>query len=323
MDNNDNRTIIEDENTRTENETANGEGAVSAGMGVAEAINEANSLTGAGDYGSAKDRLEETIAKLEADDVYNDENGDVIYFAFAEPMENILFNLRNQPDKPIVQAPEPFASLYFTYGKLLLGMKDFDGALAALKKAIRWNPVNPNIAFQLADVYRAQEKYEDFAAETKKIFPNAYTSPYLARAYRNMGYYFVEKEMWKEAMGCYLMSMEYDPESSDATKEIKYIQEKSAGSAGVPRIDEFKSVAGEHDIPVGPDQEIVGIAVSYGRQAFDDGRKDVAHYFLVMAYDLTNDDNIKKMADEIEAEDIKAGEALKDETQQDTDDIDD
>ena len=294
-----------EENVSVENE------AESAGIGVAEAISEANTLTGAGDYGSAKIRLEETISKLEADDIYNGENGDTVYFAFAEPMENILYSLRNTVDKPVTQAPEPFASLYFTYGKLLMGMKDFEGAEAALKQAMRWNPVNPNIALMLADVYRAQERFEDFADVTKKVFQNAYTGPYLARCYRNMGYYFVETQQWKEAMGCYLMSLEYDPESEDATKEIQYIQEKSEGAAGVPRIDDFKETAREHGIPVGPDQEIVGIAVSYGRQALDDGRKDVAHYFLVMAYDLTNDDSIRALADEIEAEDLKAVESLK------------
>ena len=98
------------------------------------------------------------------------------------------------------------------------------------------------------------------------------------------------------------MSLHYDSKNEDAKKEISYIQKTTNGDAGVPSIDDFRKVAEENNIPVGPNNEIVAMAAGYGHRALDDGRKDVAHYFFNIVYDLTGDEEIFNTLKDIEEE---------------------
>ena len=268
--------------------------------GVRDALESAQIKAAAGDYSGAKEVLEEVIAKAEADKSYNDES--VEYHTFAEPIEQVLFLNEFDNSKAFRISPEPFASLYLTYGSLLMGMSDWDGAGAALQKAIKWNPINPNLRLEYAEVLRAKEDMEGFFEATVETFKTAYNRLYIGRCYRNLGYYFVEKEKWNEAFACYVMSLHYDSKSEDAPKEMEYIQEKSGGNAAAPTIDDFNNMAQDYEFPAGADDKIVGIAAYYGHQALDDGRKDVAQYFLTIAYNLTGDTAVKEILDGIAEE---------------------
>lgn len=269
-------------------------------IGVQIALDAAQKKAASGDYSEAKKILEETIDRLEASVLYNDPS--VQYHTFAAPIEQIIF--LNDCDRSFTYAgaPEPFATLYLTYGNLLMGMEDFDGAKAAVENAIRWNPVNPNLKLEYADVFRAMGDLEGFYETSLDALTTAYTKEYLGHIYRNIGYYFIEKEKWDEAMAAYVLSLHFDSKSTDAAKEIDYIQEKTNGKTGIPSLDSIKKVGEENGFSTEPNESIVGIAAFYGHKAKDDGRKDVAAYFLSIAYDLTGDGNIKNILDEMTME---------------------
>ncbi len=269
-----------------------------AEIGIEKKLEGARGLVSGGRYNEAQILLENTIKTVE-------DSGDYIKgecFEFAGPIEQIIYLHRNPGSKAPVQAKEPVASLYTSYGKILLGMGESYKAREAFDIAKEYNPVSAAIKKEYAETFRAEGDMEQFFEETVKIFPDVYEADDLSGLYGNLGYYYVEKEMWKEAMGCYLMSLHYNSKNEDAKKEISYIQEKSEGNAGVPSIDDFREAAKEHGIPVGPDNEIVGIAAAYGHRALNDGRKDVAHYFFRIVYDLTADEEIFGTLQQIEEE---------------------
>lgn len=269
-----------------------------ANIGIAKKLEGARGLVSDGRYTEARTLLENTIKKVE-------ESGQFIKgecFEFAGPIEQIIYVHKTEKKEAPKQATEPVASLYTTYGKLLLGLGESYKARQALEIAKEYNPISASIKMEYADTYRAEDNMDEFFEETVDVFSDVYNSDDLARLYGNLGYYYVEKEMWTEAMGCYLMSLHYNSKNEDAKKEIAYIQEKTGGDAGIPSIDEFREVAKENGIPVGPDNEIVGIAAAYGQRALNDGRKDVAHYFLRIVYDLTGDEDIYSTLEKIEEE---------------------
>ena len=269
-----------------------------AEIGIEKKLEGARNLVSGGRYGEAQTLLENTIKKLE-------QSGEFVRgecFEFAGPIEQIIYIHRNSGSKMPVSAKEAVASLYTSYGKILMGMGESYKAREALDIALEYNPVSAVIMKEYADTYRLEGEMDLFFEETLKIFPFAYEADVLSCLYGNLGYYYVEKELWKEAMGCYLMSLHYNNKNEDAKKEIAYIQEKSGGDAGVPSIDEFRETAKEQGIPVGPDNEILGMAMSYGQKALNDGRKDVAHYFFSIAYNLTGDENIFNTLKDIEEE---------------------
>ena len=264
-------------------------------IGVHEALTEAQKKAAVSDYAGAKEILEDVIKKLENSPGYNDPETE--YHTFAAPIEQVLYVNEQGSDKPFETAGEAFATLYLTYGDLLLGMEDIKGAKAAFEKAIKWNPVNPNLRLEYAEALRAEGDLEGFfkvSAETQK---NAYTKAYLGRIYRNIGYYFIEKEMWDEAMAAYVLSLNLDSSSDDAAKEIDYIQEKTGGKTAIPSMEGIKEVGEKYGFATEANDSIVGLCAYYGHKALDDGRKDVAQYFLAIAYDLTGDSNIREILD--------------------------
>lgn len=262
-------------------------------IGVHEALTEAQKKAAVSDYAGAKEILEEVIKKLENSPKYNDPGTE--YHTFAAPIEQVLYVNEHGADKRFETAGEAFATLYLTYGDLLLGMEDIKGAKAAFEKAIKWNPVNPNLRLEYAEAFRAEGDTEGFFNASVDAHKTAYTKEYLGRIYRNIGYYFIEKEMWDEAMAAYVLSLNLDSSSKDAAKEIDYIQEKTDGKTRIPSQEDIKKVGEEHGFPTEANDSIVGLSAYYGHKALDDGRKDVAQYFLSIAYDLTGDSNIKEM----------------------------
>ncbi len=267
-------------------------------IGVQEALTDAQKKANAGDYSGAKDVLESVIKKLEGSERYNDPETE--YHTFAAPIEQVLFLKDQEGGKKIEIAPESFATLYLTYSNLLLGMKDNAGAKNAIEKAIEWNPVNPNLRLEYADIFRVEEDMESFFDKTLDAYKTAYSKEFLARIYRNIGFYFIEKEKWHEAMAAYVLSLHIDSNSQDAAREIDYIQEQTQGKTGIPSMDEIKKVAREYGFSTEPNDEIVGVAAYYGHKALDDGRKDVAKYFLTIAENLTGDPNIASILEKIE-----------------------
>lgn len=266
-------------------------------IGVQEALTDAQKKANTGDYSGAKDVLESVIKKLEESECYNDPETE--YHTFAAPIEQVLFLKDHDGGKKIEIAPESFATLYLTYSNLLLGMKDNAGAKTALEKAIKWNPVNPNLRLEYADIFRVEEDMEGFFDKTLDAYETAYSRDFLARIYRNIGYYFIEKEKWNEAMAAYVLSLHIDSKSQDAAKEIDYIQEQTKGNTGIPSMDEIKKVGHDYGFSTEPNDEIVGVAAYYGHKAMDDGRKDVAKYFLAIAHDLTGDSHIAEILEKI------------------------
>ena len=107
-------------------------------------------------YSRAKDAdkvietLEPVITKLETENVYVDDDKQE-YVVFAQPMEKAIYSFKFKNDKKTYTPIEPMADFYYLYGVAKKVKGDNDGAIEALEKAIRWNPVACGIYLELAD----------------------------------------------------------------------------------------------------------------------------------------------------------------------------
>lgn len=242
----------------------------------------------------AKDLLVSAVEKVEKIGMYQDDAVSE-YHTFNEPMEDILYKYRNQPEKTSRQAPEPLSDLYLNLGSVLFELGDMDAAKVALEKAMRWNPINAPIAFEHAEIYKKKGDMDEFFRLTMQIFPNIYKSKHLARCYRNMGFYFVEKKLWEMAASCFLLSMHFDKDAPMAQSELWYIEQNADDSFSMPSNEEIINNAKRYNIPIGADRDVVGIAVSIGQESEKHGQINAAKYFYSIAYDLTGLDEIKQM----------------------------
>ena len=222
------------------------------------------------------------------------------YFTFNEFFEELLYAFYNKPEKTIRKAEVPFSEVYLQHGSLLFEQKRYLEAREFLEKARRWNPANAKIAFEYMETYKVLGEKEKFAELTKETFKYAFRPQDVARCYRNLGYYFIEKELYKEAAGCYLMSLQYDRDNKTAQSELYYIQSKAPKGFKEPTVDELRAYGVKYDFPIGVSDDILGIAFSYGKHFAQEGQAEGAIYCLEIVYELTKDESIKELIDKLQ-----------------------
>ncbi len=271
-------------------------------LGIQSVIEEAQFNVYQKRFNVAKELLVSAVEKVEKIGMYQDDAVSE-YHTFNEPMEDLIYKYRNQPEKTSRQAPEPRSDLYLNLGSVLFELGDMEAAKVALEKAMRWNPINAPIAFEHAEIYKKKGDMGQFFRLTMQIFPNVYRSKHLARCYRNLGYYFVEKKLWKVAASCLLLSIHYDKENPIAQSELWFIQQNAGADFSMPSNEEIETYARQYNIPLGADRDVVDIAIGWGEQTEKAGQIDAAKYFYNIAYDLTDLDEIKERLDALPEED--------------------
>ena len=246
------------------------------------------------DFIKARHLLEMTIDKIEKVGLYQDDAVSE-YHTFDNAMEFIIYSHLHKPKKTVRPVPESFSDIYFTYGSLLFELGEYDKSKTALEKAIHWNPVSPNIFFEYSELFKKDGDMESYWDLTCKIFQIAYTSSQIARCYRNLGYCFVEKNMWQEAASCYILSMNFDDENTMAQSELFYIQSKSPEEITAPTHEQLREYAQFYNFPLGANSDVIGLAVAFGRECMENQQYDEARFYFSIAYDLTGDDGIKSI----------------------------
>ena len=211
----------------------------------------------------------------------------------------ILLIISKKQIKTVRQMTENFSHLYYLYGAILFEQKNFKAASLALRKSIRINPINDMAIFELAEISKLNKKMGDYFEIIKECLPVIYTSHGLSRCYRNIGYYFIEKEMYKEAIVMYSMSMMYELKSQMAQSQLLYIQQVTGETVKRPSKDEINSVFHQHKIQQGASETVLNIAFSLGEMASEQENYHAARFYYLISYDLTNDDNIKKLIDSL------------------------
>ena len=267
-------------------------------LGVSAVIEEAQFNMYKKRFDVAKDMLASMAEKLEAANLYQDDSVSE-YHTFNSLFEEILYANIHNPEKELRRATEPYSVLYLNLGSVLFELGDLKGAKTALAKAIHWNPIDPDITFEYAETFKVQGKLDDFFRLTMLAFSHSYKKTHLARCYRNLGYYFVEKELWKMAAGCYLFSTHYEKEHKSAQSELWYIQQKAGPYFEPPSHAELLEGFNKYNIPLGADRDVVGILIALGHEGKKQDNPSFARHFLEMAYDLTDSEEIKEMLNEL------------------------
>ena len=249
-------------------------------------------------YDRALELMEGLVKKTENNPLYQNDSV-TEYFTFATAFEFFMYIERFKADKEIKWIEYPYSSIYLQYGSLLIDMKRYQEANLALEKAVRWNPMSAKIMYEYAESFKILGQLEDYIEITKRAFSVAYTRNEVARGYRNWGYYLIEKEKYQAAIGCYLLSLEYEKDSKGAQSELFYIHQKTNGSAKQPTIEELEEIAKVEGFPMEINEDVLGIACAYGRHFIEEGLLDGARVMFEIVYELTENESIKDILDNL------------------------
>ncbi len=253
-------------------------------------------------YKEAEKLMSEYIERFEANQMFhNDERTE--YHSFYEPIEELLYRFISKSKKKLFNLELPCAQMYQEYGNILFELGNYEQAREMLQKAVKWNPANAQIAFDYIETMRRMGDLDEYYHLTRELFHYAIRRDDLARCYRNMAYYLVEKKEYQAAMGCDLMSMEFDNEDRTAKSGIRYIKAVTNNEVQKPTQEEMEHYGREYGFPMGADQIVVGTAWQMANKYMNSGKYDAAIYYLNIVYDLTEDEEVKKTIEKIPSQD--------------------
>ena len=266
--------------------------------GLNESLEEARFNVYKKNYSTALKIMEGIVEKLEAVPMFKDDQVSE-YHTFDEPFENNLYYFLFNPDKEVRQASFPYAQIYFEYGGLLVELKRIEDAQQALLKAHHWNPCRADILFEFAETFKVSKQFEEFFRQTKHAFKVSFRPKDVARCYRNLAFYFVEKELFKEAVAFNFLSLRFEPDSKSALSEMYYIGQISDVDITHPDWSEVEALCKKYEVPLMADDDVVGLSYSLGKHYFEEQQYDAARYYLTIANDLTGFETVKAMLQEI------------------------
>ncbi|MCR5373439.1 MAG: hypothetical protein K6E41_08240 [Solobacterium sp.] len=239
----------------------------------------------------------ETLVEMAEHSLYADEDA-AMYFSFDEAFEEVLYIAVHEPVKEIHRAAIPMSRIYGTYGILLVELGRVAEAQKALEKGLRWNPIDCEIRAEYAETFKMQKDYERYLDEVLASFPYIFRPKFLARAYRDIGYYFIENKKYSEATFLYWLSMRYEPDSRTAQAELYYIEQIAEEEVKQLSVNEVQALSETYEFPLGADHRMLSLAYQMGKHRLETHQPG-AEYFLNIAYDFTHDEEIKQMLDSI------------------------
>lgn len=219
-------------------------------------------------------------------------------FSFDDLMEEILYLELNEKTQ-ITAAETQYSTIYLVQGSILLEMGRYEAANESLKKALRWNPVSIKVRVEYMETLKKLGRMDEYFKKTIASFDYAYRSVDLARCYRNLGFYFIEELKYEEAKACYILSLQYEPDSKTALSELYLIDQKTNGKIENPTPDAMRKCAEKYGFPIGARSHVLQIAYSFGKSSLENNQNEMAEYFFTILYDLTDDADFKQILDDL------------------------
>lgn len=220
------------------------------------------------------------------------------YHDFDEPYEENLYRFLAKPEKELRQASFPFTQFYIRQASILHELGRYEEAIKSCENALKWNPMHAGVMFELIENKKMLHDMESYFRLTQATFKKVFRPSDLAHCYRNLAYWFVEQELYREAVGCLLLSLQFG-KSQLAQSELFYIQEKAGKQIKPPTEKQFAEIAKKYDFPIGPDEDAVGLAYFLGKHSLEIGRIDAARYYLTIVNDLLHDETVGKLLEEL------------------------
>lgn len=204
------------------------------------------------DYDTAEREL---LSILNNEKIKNVEDEENIYFTFYNYVEMMIFWNKYRPTKKLVQLENNIADMWYLLGFINFEKKNFGKALEYLNKAQEWNPVSAQIRLEKADTYRNIGEFERYRVEVKKTYQYIYSSPFMAKYYRELGFYYSERRVFDIANALYTESRKYlDVEL--VRNELMYIAQQEKREPRFSTQEEIDKLFMEYNIPHGIDNKV-------------------------------------------------------------------
>lgn len=220
--------------------------------------------------------------------IKNVEDDNYIHYSFYNYIETLIYWRKYRPSKRILQPENNIADVYFLLGFINFETKNYGKTIQYLDKAIEWNPISPQIRLEKADAFRNIGEIERYRVEVEKTYPYIYQSAFMAKYYRELGWYYSEKRIFDLANALYTQSMSF-LNTDLAKKELMYIAQQERRELRFSTKEEINKLFKEYNIPFGISNEITKIIYEDSQNLLKENNIQLANYLYRTLYDITLD----------------------------------
>ena len=265
------------------------------------------------------EQAEELLSRLADDaEAYVDANcpttDELQWFSFPSLFERLAYRRVEGDPRELREVGEPLDRLYSDLALARAHLGDYDGAAAALKAAVRWNPMDCASRLNLADLFRVSGDVQEYLALTYSVFERASEAAHLARAFVNFAGWFGASEKPRAAAAALRAARNLDVRDSSIAAAL----DQAAGTDHDPDLvsdSEATELLAAEGLPDGANAEVAvcllmselsGINMLLG--AASAGARDVAANLTLRARDLVGEPAARALLDLIREGDEDAGE---------------
>ena len=220
--------------------------------------------------------------------IKNVEDDKYIYYSFYNYIETLIYWRKYNPSKKILQPENNIADIYYLLGFINFETKNYGKAIQYLDKAGEWNPVSTQIRMEKANTYRNMGEFERYRIEVEKAYPYIYESTFMAKYYRELGWYYSEKRIFDLANALYTQSVSY-LNTDLAKNELMYIAQQEHREPRFSTKEEISKLFKEYNIPFGISNEITQFIYEDSQNLLKENKIQLANYLYRTLYDITLD----------------------------------
>ena len=253
-------------------------------MGYNEKIMDVRNDINNRNYEIAISKLENMLKESNVKEVEDEKN---TYYTFGNYAEEAIFNYIYKSKKQNIYPEQNISEIYYYLGFINIDLKNYDLAVEYLDKALKWNPINISAMFEKATVFRMKGNLDRNRAEIEKTFIFIYNSSYLAKFYRELGWYYVERKIYDLGNALYTYS-NYFYRTNNAENELKYIAQQENRDVRYTPIAEINQYLKDYNIPINFNRSIVNCIFDELQKVKNNNEKrSSARYYSNLMYDMT------------------------------------
>lgn len=226
------------------------------------------------------------------------ETEDAKYMAFRNPLENqIYLHIYAAPTKKLKKPPFDLSKFIFLHAYNLVDLGKPTEAVDVLNNAIRFNPVNPDLYFELAECYKLLNDDKSLLSVIHEISQIAVTPYALSRCYTDMGYYCVDIKDYDSAVCFYYESLIYANHPT-VEYELQNIRSITGKKVVPPSRKEVLAAFEKYHLINGANPEVTGVAAALAQDAMQKNEKELARFYLLTLWGVTRDKDVEKIINE-------------------------
>lgn len=207
------------------------------------------------------------------------------WFSFADAFERLAYRRVERDPRELVQMSVPFDRVYAALAFVHIRRRAWEEARDALMQAVRWNPMNCRYRLDLAELFGMLGDVQEWAALSASVLERAADARYLARAYANLGQYFLQADNDLAAEGCRRLAQRLATGDERAAELIARMDEEYAGLAQAEDARVFGALE-EQGISTSPSAEIAICLLMCASDAAAAGDRNEATRLTLRARDL-------------------------------------